>query len=108
MEDLEPEEIEKLENAQWLRRQVDHKVMVKKDKEEPWQDFTGLFLMSKGWNGENVSTHIKEQFSTEQFRPYTFGLFKRYYISTTNNVNNNFQFKYLHAIKLLENDLSLD
>ena len=37
--------------------------------------------MRDGWNKDKVSQHVKESFSTDQFRPYTFGLFRRYYVN---------------------------
>jgi hypothetical protein len=107
-EDLLPDEVEKIEKQNWLRKQVDYKVMVKLGKKDVWEDFTGLFLMKDGWDRNKVTQHIKQFFSTDQFRPYTFGLFKRFYHNTTNNVNNNFKFQYQNNIKLLDIDLPLD
>jgi hypothetical protein len=107
-DDLKPDEVEKIKKQNWLRKQVDYKVMVKVGERDVWQDLTGLFLMKEGWTKNKVDQHIKEFFSTDQYRGYTFGLFKRYYHNTTNNINNNFKFDYLHNIKLLEDNLPLD
>ena len=107
-DDLLPDEIEKIAKQNWLRKQVDYKVMVRIGNKDIWEDFTGLFLMKDGWDKDKVSQHVKEFFSEDQFRDYTFGLFKRHYHNTTNNINNNFKFKYLHNIKLLEDDRPLD
>lgn len=105
---LSPHEKKKLEKQEWLRQQIDFKVKVKRGKKDTWEDFTGLFLMKDGWTQSKVTQHIKESFSSSQFRPYTFGLFKRYYHNTTNNVNNNFKFEYQHSITLLEDREDID
>lgn len=107
-DDLLPDEKRKLDRQTWLREQVDFKVMVRKKKNEDWEDFTGLFLMEDGWNKEKVTEHIQHNFSINQFSMYTFGLFKRYYLNTTNNINNNFTFDHEHNIKLLENSPLID
>jgi hypothetical protein len=107
-DDLLPDEKKKLEKQFWLRSQVDFKIMVKVEKDEDWSDFTGLFLMKDGWNKEKVTEHIQNNFSTDQFRVYTFGLFKRYYKDTTNNINNNFTFDLEHNIPLLEEVTLID
>jgi hypothetical protein len=99
-DDLLPDEKKKLEKQEWLRKQIDFKVMVRIGEDDNWEDFTGLFLMKDGWDSNKVIQHIKENFSTEQFKQYTFGLFKRYYKNTTNNINNNFKFEYQHNIEL--------
>jgi hypothetical protein len=104
IDDLLPDEKKKLDRQTYLRNQVDFKVMVKKEEKEDWDDFTGLFLMKDGWDKEKVTEHIQINFSTDQFRGYTFGLFKRYYHNTTNNVNNNFKFDYEYNIELLLED----
>ena len=107
-DDLLPDEKEKIEKQNWLRRQVDYTIKVKIGKNDEWQDFTGLFLMKDGWTKDKVNRHIKENFKKEHYSDYTFGLFKRYYHNTTNNINNNFKFDYLHNIKLLSEELPLD
>lgn len=107
IDDLLPDEKKKLERLTYLRSQVDFKVMVKIKKNEDWADFTGLFLMKDGWDRETVTEHIQNNFSSDQFRGYTFGLFKRYYHNTTNNINNNFKFDHEYNIKLLEDSLPL-
>ncbi len=89
-----------LEKQEFLRQQVDFRVMVRLNRRDKWHEFTGLFLMKDGWTKEKVSQHIKESFSTDQFRHYTFGLFKRCYHNTTNRINNNFKFHYLNNIRL--------
>ena len=108
VDDLLPDEKKKLDRQSWLRSQVDFKVMVKVDENERWSDFTGLFLMKDGWDKETVTEHIQQNFSTHQFSMYTFGLFKRYYHNTTNNINNNFKFDHEHNIILLEENLPFD
>jgi hypothetical protein len=99
---LSTDEKMKLEKQQYLRDQVDYKVKVKLSNKDSWEDFTGLFLMKDGWTKDKVTQHIKQFFSTDQFRCYTFGLFKRYYNNTTNNINNSFKFEYQHNITLLD------
>lgn len=83
--------------------QVDFKVMVKIGEYDSWEDFTGLFLMKDGWDDSKVTQHIQQYFSTDQFKKYTFGLFKRYFKNTTGN--NSFKFEYGHDIKLIEEDV---
>lgn len=107
-DDLKPDEKEKIEKQNWLRQQVDYTIRVKIGKKDEWQDFTGLFLMKDGWTKDKVSRHIKENFKKDVYKDYTFGLFKRYYHNTTNNINNNFKFDYMQNIQLLSEDLPLD
>ncbi len=105
VDELQPSELEKRE---FLRQQVDFRVMVRLNSRDKWQDFTGLFLMKDGWTKDKVSQHIKESFSTDQFRQYTFGLFERRYHNTTNSINNNFKFHYQYNIRLLKETVVLD
>jgi hypothetical protein len=107
-DDLLEDEKKKLERQAWLRSQIDFTVMVRTKEDEKWQDFTGLFLMREGWNEDKVIEHIQQSFSTDQFRVYTFGLFKRYYDETNNMKysNNYFKFDFLCEIELLEENIS--
>jgi hypothetical protein len=99
---LSEDEKKKIAKQEYLRKQVDFKVKVRKGRKDKWEDFTGLYLMEEGWTKDKVTQHVKESFSTAQFRCYTFGLFKRYYNNTSNTINNNYKFQYQHNITLLE------
>jgi hypothetical protein len=59
-----------------------YKVMVRKDSKEAWEEFTGLFKGKEGYDLEATETHMKKFFSSQQFKGYTFGIFKRTLKST--------------------------
>jgi hypothetical protein len=56
--------------------------MVRKGSKEAWDEFTGLFKEEEGYGLEETDAHMKRFFSSQQFKDYTFGIFKRTLKST--------------------------
>jgi hypothetical protein len=59
-----------------------YKVMIRKERNESWDEFTGLFKEEEGYCLEKTEEHMVKFFSSNQFKEYTFGIFKRTLKST--------------------------
>jgi hypothetical protein len=51
--------------------------MIRRDENEDWDEFTGLFKSSEGYDLTKTEEHMKKYFSSIQFKGYRFGIFKR-------------------------------
>lgn len=74
-----------------------YKVMVKKEKDEGWEEWSGLFREEEGYDLEGTESHMVRFFSSMQFKDYTFGIFKR-----TLKATNVYIFNFIKEVEITE------
>lgn len=74
-----------------------YKVMVRKENDKDYEEWSGLFKEDEGFDLEKTEAHIVRFFSSFQFKDYKFGIFKR-----TLKGTNVFVFNFVKDVEIIE------